>query len=131
MSKRTPPFPEYPEWSTAKVFTHIRGGLRYAWLKWPPRQEVLMRNRRAVTGKRHKWEYQCEMCQEWFKFKEVEIDHIEPCGSFREFTHAGEFIKKMFVGVDKLRRLCKPCHVEVSRKQNLERIERAKQEEKK
>ena len=70
----------------------------------------MKRGRRTVTGKRHKFEYQCEECKEWFKQKEIERDHIIPTGSLNCHEDLPSFVSKMFVGESGYRKLCKPCH---------------------
>jgi hypothetical protein len=77
---------------------------------WPPRYEALNSARRTVTGKRHKYEYQCNMCEKWFKQKEVEVDHIESIGTLRQYEDLPTFVERLFVSVDELRVVCKPCH---------------------
>lgn len=107
MAKRTPPHEEYPAWTEAKFNQFVRSQLRAGWNKWPPKYEVLNLAKRIVTGKRHKYEYQCNSCKNWFKGTEVEVDHIESAGSSKDWN---SFIKRLYVGVKKLQVLCKPCH---------------------
>lgn len=65
-------------------------------------------------GVRHRFEYQCSECQSYYKRTEVEVDHIEPAGSLKSFDDIGPFVERMFVGVDKLRVLCKTCHRKIT-----------------
>ena len=110
MAKKTPPFPEYPAWTDAKFWAFIRSALRSAWMRWPSKYNLLNKNRKAVEGKRHKWEYQCEECRQWFQAKEVQVDHKVPAGSLNKYEDLPAFVSKLFVGEDKLAILCKPCH---------------------
>ena len=110
MAKKTPPCPEYPDWTTAKFWSFIRSGLRAKWSRWPPKYETLATVKRTVEGQRHKYEFQCSQCLNWFKQKEVEVDHIEACGSLNKYEDLPQFVKRLFVGTDKLRVVCKPCH---------------------
>lgn len=110
MAKRTPPCKHYPAWTTAKFWAFVRSGLRAKWQRWPPRYEALNEARRSVTGKRHKYEYQCSKCKEWKKQKEVQVDHITPCGSLNRYEDLPRFVRRLFVSKDKLRILCKACH---------------------
>lgn len=107
--KRTPPHPEYPEWTTARFNQFIRSALRGAWSRWPPKYQCLNDGRKKVVGKKHKYEYQCALCEKWFKAKDVQVDHIVPAGSSKDWN---EFITKLFVGTEKLQRLCTSCHKE-------------------
>lgn len=110
MSKRTPPCPAHPEWTTAQYWSFIRSGLRAKFNKWPPKWECYKENRRVVTGKRHKYEYQCAACGDWWTAKDVEIDHITPAGSLRNYSELSPFVRKLFVPKNKLQVLCKACH---------------------
>jgi len=107
MSKRTPPHPEYPSWTEARFRQFIRSALRAAWSRWPPKYEVLAAAKRTVSGKRHKYEFQCASCKQWFKQKEVQVDHITPVGSDTDWI---QFIQRLFVGKNKLQVLCSECH---------------------
>lgn len=69
--------------------------------------------RRAYKGKnkRQKWEYQCASCDKWFAGKEVQIDHIIPCGSLRSNEDIVPFIERLTAeDVSAFQVLCKPCH---------------------
>jgi hypothetical protein len=78
---------------------------------------ALHRVRRKNQGglARMKYEYQCEICKGWYYGKEVDVDHIEPCGSLKEFADMPAFTERLFCLPEKLRVLCKPCHQEVTR----------------
>lgn len=110
MGRKTPPFPQYKEWTTARFWSFIRSGLRAKWNRWPPKYVVLEAARKVVRGKRHKYEYKCSQCSKWYKAKEVEVDHIEPAGRLGDFDDLPGFVERLFVGEDKLRVVCKPCH---------------------
>jgi len=124
MGRKTPPWPDWPAWTTARHWTFIRSNIRKMWMKWPPQLELKKEGRRTLTkeeqkerGVRHKFENTCVVCKEWFQDKFLEIDHITPTGSLKSYKEAGEFIEKLLVGKDKLRRVCKPCHREITNKQ--------------
>ena len=114
MGRKTPPFPEYPEWTTAKFWGFIRSGIRAKWVRWPPRYAALAEVKRTVKGKRHKYEYRCSSCRRWYKSSEVEVDHIIPVGRLAEYNDLAGFVKKMFVGKEGLRVVCKPCHKRIT-----------------
>lgn len=119
MAKKTPPFKEHQAWTEARFWGFVRSALRKSWTRWPPRFEVLKQASRPYKGpdKRRKLEYQCEVCKKWFMNKEVQVDHIEPCGTLRTYEDLPAFVKRLFVGVGKLRVLCKSCHTTVTNKQ--------------
>ena len=110
MRKRTPPCPMYPRWTTSVFWSFIRSGLRAKFTRWPPKYELYNDDRRTVVGQRHKYEYQCAVCLEWFKMKEVEVDHIVKCGSLKKYEDLHGFVERLFVPKNKLQLICKPCH---------------------
>lgn len=94
----------------SQYFSFIRSGLRAKSQRWPPKFQLLKDERRAVKGKRHKWEYQCAHCKQWFQMKEVQIDHIVATGSLTSYEDLPRFVATLFCEVDNLQILCKPCH---------------------
>jgi len=112
VGKKTPPFPAYPVWTTAKFWSFIRSGLRAKFSRWPPKYVVYAAAKRTLKVKKgnQKFEYQCAMCKEWFKMKQVEVDHITPCGSLKKWGDLSGFTKRMFCSQEHLRILCKLCH---------------------
>lgn len=116
---RTPPFPPYPAWSTAKAFSFIRSGLRSTYNKYPPKWEVLKEAKREYKGqsKQQKWEYKCAICKKWHKQKDISVDHIEPCGKLNSFEDIQGFCERLFVGKEGLRVLCNTCHAKVTKEQ--------------
>lgn len=98
------------KWTEARYWQFIRSALRKAFSRYPVKFEAMNRDRRAVTGKRHKWEYQCAECQEWFMQKEIQVDHINPAGSLKEYDDLPSFVERLFCEEDNLQVLCKPCH---------------------
>lgn len=109
---KTPPFPNYPDWSTARFFGFLRSALRHAYNKWPPKFEVLKRAKRPYEGqdKRTKWEFQCAECAKWHKGSDVSVDHIVPAGSLNTFNDIAGFCERLFCNQDGLQVLCKGCH---------------------
>lgn len=121
MGRKTPPFSEYPAWTEARFKQFIRSALRKAWSKFPPKHLKIQKNRKAVKGKKHKYEIQCERCKQWFPQKDIDVDHITPAGSSEDWN---VFINNLFVGEDKLQLLCKhKCHPEKTKEDR----ERAKE----
>lgn len=91
----------------------IRSALRSKWLRWPPRAEAIKRSRRAYKGsnKLQKFECQCAICKEWFKQKEIEVDHFpHDAGSILSVADIGQFVNNLYCEIENLRVVCKPCH---------------------
>lgn len=109
--KTTPKTRNSSTLTESQYFSKIRSALRHAFRFWKPMQEALEAASREVKDKRHKKEYQCNHCKEWFKRVDVEIDHIEECGSLRDFDDIVPFIKRLTVeDVSAYQILCKPHH---------------------
>lgn len=100
--------------SEAQYFAKIRSALRSAFRFWKPMTIALEKASRPYKGanKLQKKEYQCNHCKCWFKRKEVEIDHVIPCGSLRTFEDIASFIERLTTeNIDNFQVLCKPCHL--------------------
>lgn len=97
-------------WTESGYWGFIRGALRRAFSRYPVKYHVHNAAKRTVVGQRHKYEYQCAVCTDWFKAKEVEVDHIKPCGSLKDYSDLPSFVATLFCEEDNLRVICKPCH---------------------
>lgn len=95
----------------------MRSKMRSAFTRWPPKYEVLEEARRKYTGSnpRQKYEFQCSVCKKWHKQTDVEVDHIEPCGSLKSFEDLPGFVERMFCGKEGLRVVCSPCHKAITK----------------
>ena len=100
------------QWTEAAYYGFIRSGLRLLSRKWPPRRDILKQGRRPYVGpnKRQKFEYSCEDCGGWFPAKQIEIDHIDPCGKLTSLDDLPGFVERLLCEIDKLRKLCETCH---------------------
>lgn len=114
MGKKTPPFVNYPQWTTARFFTFLRSALRQAWSRYPPRYEALKRSETGrkinkKTGKlaRH---HLCAKCKKEFVTKDVQVDHKIDAGTLKTFEDVEGFVRRLFCSVDDLDVLCKKCH---------------------
>jgi 5-methylcytosine-specific restriction endonuclease McrA len=98
-------------WTEAKYWQFIRSALRQATMRYPVIQNFKKKGRRSVTGKRHKYEYQCVECKKWFMDKEISVDHIVPAGSLKTYDDLPGFVERLFCEEDNLQILCKDnCH---------------------
>jgi len=100
-------------WTAAKFKGFIRNTLRRASMRWKPRNDAKIAARRPneSDNKRLKWEYQCCQCKNWFPDKEVEVDHIVPCGAIDGEGGLDGFVARLFCEVDGFQILCKHnCH---------------------
>lgn len=113
--KRVPKTRASGQWTEARYWSTIRSSLRKLWLRWPCRKEALDRCRRPnrSASRRHKWEYQCSECLGWFYGDQVEVHHVLPCGSIRQYDDIGQFVERLLCEVSGLRVVCHQCHVEI------------------
>lgn len=100
------------EWTEAAFWGFLRSNIRLISRKWPPRKNVLLAARRPSQSenKRLKWEHQCSECKGWFPAKEVEVDHLVPCGTMSSWDEFREFSERLFCEADGLTVHCKTCH---------------------
>lgn len=98
----------------SQFFSFIRSGLRSKSQRWPPRFAKLNKNRKKVTGKRHRYEHQCEQCKGWFKQKDIEVNHRIPCGSLKSFDDLPGFVERLFCEEEGLEIVCKECHRKIT-----------------
>lgn len=99
-------------WTEAAFWSYVRSGLRRMSTTWPPRQAIMQNGRRPYTGpnKRQKWEHQCELCGGWFSAKEIQVDHINPCGKLTCYEDLPRFVATLFCEIDNLRKTCSDCN---------------------
>jgi hypothetical protein len=112
------------EWTEAQFWAFIRSGLRKLSQKWPPIVRHAFNSCRRPSqskNKRLKWEHQCDECKNWFPRKEVQADHIEPCGSLKSFDDIPRFVERLLCELSGIRVLCVSCH---KAKTQLERTEK-------
>ena len=100
----------------SSFWSFIRSTLRQKSRFWRPVSQVRMEARRPYVGpnKRQKFEYQCCICKNHFPDKEVEVDHIIPCGSLKSGKDLEGFVERLFCEKGGLRLLCKPCHHKIT-----------------
>lgn len=93
-------------------FGMIRSALRQKSRWWKPIAICKQKARRLYKGtnKRQKYEYQCNICKEWFKDTDVAVDHIIPCGKLNSSGDLQGFVERLFVEEDQLQLLCNKCH---------------------
>lgn len=108
----------------AQFWGWIRSQLRRMSMRWRPIYGILKDNRRAVTpedkakwGNRIRWVFQCSICRKWFPQKQIEVDHIIPCGSLRSYSDVGVFLERLLCERSGLRLACGECHSKVTEEQ--------------
>ena len=96
----------------AQFIAWILSGLRRLTRQWRPKLERLNEGKRPSQSenKRLKWEYSCESCGGWFPQKEIQLDHIVPCGGINGWDKIEGWCRRAFVEKDGYQRLCLSCH---------------------
>ena len=79
-------------------------------MTYPVKHHVLGQAKTPVSGKKHRFEYQCESCTNYFQGKDVQVDHIKPCGSLTKAEDLPRFVSMLFCEAENLQVLCKTCH---------------------
>lgn len=113
------------EWTDAKYFAFVKGGLRSASQRWPPKYKVLSKayvgtriNLRTGRMCKH---YACNGCGLAFPTKDVEVNHIIPVILTTGFDSWDGVISRLFCEEEGLEVLCKPCHKAITKQENEER----------
>lgn len=121
MPRKTPPFEAYPTWTTARFWGFVRSALRQAFNRYPPKYESIKEAAETIQDGTYKTgskkgqakmvrRYRCASCSLLFMQKEVQVDHIIPAGTLKEFGDLPVFTERLFCGKDGLQVMCKACH---------------------
>lgn len=81
----------------SQYFSRIRAILRNGFRYYKPMMIALELASRPSqsSNKKLKKEYQCATCKRWFKRADVQIDHLEECGSLNSYEDIVPFIKRL------------------------------------
>ncbi len=101
-----------------KDLTAIRTGLRKAFTQSKYKAAFLAKRKVSIprytkSGKLHKtpWvKYKCERCEELFKSDDINLDHIEAVGPFKEAKDIEQFFFRIFCAESNWQILCHECH---------------------
>lgn len=111
--KEAVPKPRNAGTMTESAFwSFIRSALRQKSRFWKPILECKKNARKPYQGsnKRQKFEYQCNICKQWFPEKKVNVDHIVPAGTLKCANDLPYFVERLFCEVGSLQVLCTTCH---------------------
>lgn len=101
------------EWTEASFMGFVRSGVRALSRRWPPLVRLCFeacRRKSQSDNKRLKWEHQCHDCKGWFPRKEVEADHIVPCGSLKTLEDVSGFMERLLCETEGIVVRCERCH---------------------
>ena len=114
--------------SKASLMSYIRGGVRRSlWNRHPSKTKLIKDKRFQIpnpnpNGKKPTvWGGECEICNNLFIEKELQVDHIRDQGSsLKEISDIQQFIEDIVIVTrDDLRWVCKGCHEIVSYSQKM------------
>ena len=100
-----------------KTIDYLIKILRKGSVAWSGRRDALRSARTKVWdgiyykngNKKHKYQWQCALCSNWFlSEEEMEVDHIVEIGPFDGSWDT--YISKMYCQVSELQVLCVSCH---------------------
>lgn len=100
-------------WKTKSAyFSWVRGQIRRGLWSRNPIKNYIKRQaaRPAPRGMRAKKVIQCEFCLKDHAQSKIEVDHIIPAGSLKDWDDIGSFMERMLNPSGGYRLLCKPCH---------------------
>lgn len=110
-------------WTKSRFFGFIRSALRSASSRWQPKFDCLKAayvdtrvNKKTNRASKH---YKCAICKDVYPGKEIQIDHILPAGSLRDFEDLPSFAKRLFCEASGFRALCIKCHQQVTAEEKL------------
>ena len=102
-------------WTLGRFNSFITSTLRAGARRWQPKYETLnaAKTEKKINEKtgRLAQHFRCEVCQQEFTAKDMEVDHILPAvDPSVGFTTWDEFINRLFCEQDNLQAICKACH---------------------
>jgi 5-methylcytosine-specific restriction endonuclease McrA len=104
----------------SKFKSFIISLLRRGTYRWKPRNECL-KAAKVAYGK-----YQCNICKQIFRKKDITLDHIEPVVPVTGFTTFDDYIIRMYPQKEGFQVICKVEHSIKTKRENLERKENRK-----
>lgn len=111
--------------TSAGFFGMIRSTLRNKSRFWKPIAAVKQKAKRPYKGSntRQKFEYQCNICKNYFPDKEIAVDHVAEIGGLTCFEDLPDFCRRLFCEEDGLQTACAICHTAKTNKYMEERRE--------
>lgn len=100
----------------AKFVAWLQSALRGVWCKHPSKLSLVQKKTvrlRVKSGALNKMinHFQCEHCKQFFKMKELEVNHKNKCGGLSDLSKLNEFVHNLLlVQESDLELLCHECH---------------------
>lgn len=113
MAKKKKPLPTTEEDFVAFQKRFIIAALRRGSLFWPYRNEAL-KAARVERGL-----YKCAKCQQVHHKSNVQVDHVQPVVKLSGLTDWNLYFARMFVKTEQYQILCKACHSEKTKEEQI------------
>ena len=105
-------------WKTkSSYFSWLRGVLRAGWSKSPIKLDFIKSKRIKINNPNPRgrvktvWGGKCSQCKQDFILKDLQVDHMKPCGSLIKEEDIQCFVERLLLCTgDDLQFTCKPCH---------------------
>lgn len=120
------------QWTPARYHSFVKGALRQASMRWPPKNQV-KKDARVERGK-----YLCNGCNQVVpasikvdgkRKNNVHVDHIVPVvDPYKGFETWDKLIERLFCEKEGLQVLCSSCHSEITAEERRIAKERRQQE---
>lgn len=110
------------KWTEARFNSFVTSTLRSGARRWQPKYDTLnaAKTEKKINKKtgRLAQHYRCELCQGEFTSTNMEVDHIKPVvDPVKGFESWDKFIDRLFCEKENLQAICKPCHLEKTKKE--------------
>jgi 5-methylcytosine-specific restriction endonuclease McrA len=110
------------KWTEARFNSFVTSTLRSGARRWQPKYDTLnaAKTEKKINKKtgRLAQHYRCELCQGEFTSTNMEVDHIKPVvDPVKGFESWDKFVDRLFCEKENLQAICKPCHLEKTKKE--------------
>lgn len=94
----------------------IKNCLRRQSRWWKPIKNTRDKVKRPYKGpnKRQRFEYQCNICKDYFPATQIQVDHIIPVGPLRCAEDLVGVVERLFCEEQNLQCICTTCHSQKS-----------------
>ncbi len=110
--------------TNSMFWSMIRAALRQKSRWWKPVLQVKAAVKRKYNGpnKRQKFEYQCNVCKNYFIERRINVDHIVPVGSLLSGDDLKGFVERLFCEAEGLQVMCDTCHDKKTKQEIQDRL---------
>lgn len=96
----------------SQFFGMLVASMRQASRWWVPAKQAKEAARKSCKKGLQKWEYLCNHCNNYYKEKEIQADHILEVGGIKDYKDIPGFVERLFCEKEGYQILCKSCHTQ-------------------